>query len=109
MWSKALTYRLKPGYYAQYKKAHDEIWPELANAMTQCEVNMIIHHFEERLYLYMTAPSEEHFERSHTGEIADKWLEYMATMMITDEDGNTILDEMDTAFVFGSYKDVLSS
>ena len=105
----AFKMELQPGQRELYQKRHDEIWPELANAMTQCEVNMIIHHFEERLYLYMTAPSKEHFERSHTGKIADKWLEYMATMMITDEDGKTILDEMDTAFVFGSYKDVLSS
>ena len=103
------TFEIYPDKVDEYKRRHDEIWPELANAMTQCVVNMIIHHFEERLYLYMTAPSEEHFERSHTGEIAEKWLEYMATMMITDEDGKTILDEMDTAFVFGSYKDVLSS
>ncbi len=109
MWSKALTYQLQPGRYAEYKEAHDEIWPELAAAMTEQEVNMIIHHFDDRLYLYMTAPSEAHFERSHTGEVADKWLEYMATMMVTDVEGKTILDEMDTSFVFGSYKDELET
>ena len=83
MWSMALTYQLKPGKYAEYKKAHDELWPELAQAMTENDVNMVIHHHEERLYLYMTAPTEEHFTWSHTGEVADRWLEYMATMMIT--------------------------
>ncbi len=49
MWAKALTYRLKPGRYEEYKKAHDELWPELAAAMTDCEVNMVIHHFDGRL------------------------------------------------------------
>lgn len=107
MWAKALTYRLKPGRYEEYKKAHDELWPELAAAMTACEVNMVIHHFEGRLYLYMTAPSEEHFVRSHTGEVADRWLEFMATMMITDDEGKTIVEEMDMAFVFGSFKSQL--
>ena len=71
------------------------------------DVNMVIHHQEERLYLYMTAPTEEHFTRSHTGEVADRWLEYMATMMITDENGMTVMEEMDMAFAFGRYKDEL--
>ena len=44
MWSKALTYQLKPGRYFEYKKAHDEVWPELAQAMTDNQVNMVIHH-----------------------------------------------------------------
>ena len=107
MWSMALTYQLKPGKYAEYKKAHDELRPELAQAMTENDVNMVIHHHEERLYLYMTAPTEEHFTRSHTGEVADRWLEYMATMMITDENGKTVMEEMDMAFAFGRYKDEL--
>ena len=43
MWSKALTYKLKPGFYPEYKKAHDELWPELAQAMADNQVNMVIH------------------------------------------------------------------
>lgn len=45
----ALTYQLRPGKYAEYKKAHDELWPELAQAMTEIDVSMVIHHHEERL------------------------------------------------------------
>ena len=106
-WSKALTYQLKPGCYAEYKKAHDEVWPELAQAMSDNQVNMVIHHHEERLYLYMTSPTEEHFDRSHTGEVAERWLAYMATLMITDDEGTTIMEEMDMAFAFGRYKEEL--
>jgi len=64
MWSKALTYKLKPGFFPEYKKAHDELWPELAQAIADNQVNMVIHHHQERLYLYMTAPTEEHFTSS---------------------------------------------
>ena len=55
----------------------------------------------------MTAPTEEHFIRSHTGELADRWMEYMATMMLTDDEGKPITEEMDMAFVFGRYKEEL--
>ena len=108
MWSKALTYQLKPGRYPEYKKAHDEVWPQLAQAMADNQVNMVIHHHQERLYLYMTAPPEEHFIRSHTGEVAARWMEYMATMMLTDAEGKTITEEMDMAFAFGRYQQELS-
>ena len=98
MWSKALTYKLKPGFYPEYKKAHDELWPELAQAMADNQVNMVIHHHQERLYLYMTAPTEEHFTCSHTGEVADRYMQYIASMMITDDRGKTIMEEMDMSF-----------
>ena len=111
MWSKALIYKLKPGRYPEYRKVHDkfdELWPELAKAMTENQVNMVILHHEERLHLYVTAPTEEHFTRSHAGEVADRWNEYMATMSVTGSEGETLFEEMDIAFAFGRYRDELA-
>ncbi len=104
MYSTGQTFKLKPGFYADYKKAHDELWPELAESMRANEVNMVIHHHRDRLYMYATAPSREHFERSHAGLEAQRWLKYMATMMETDEQGKSIVEETDLAFVFGAFK-----
>ncbi len=104
MYSTGQTYQLKPGFYDQYKKAHDELWPELAQAMTAEEVNMVIFRYGDRLFLYATAPCKEHLERSHAGQRAQEWLEYMTTMMITGDDGKTIVEEMDMAFSFGAFK-----
>ena len=104
MFSTGQTYQLKPGFYDQYKKAHDELWPELAESMAASEVNMVIYRFGDRLFLYATAPSQEHFEQSHAGARAQEWLDYMATMMVTGEDGKTIVEEMEMAFSFGAFK-----
>jgi len=105
VYSVGMTYQLKdPNLYPEYKKAHDELWPELAEAMQANDVNMIIYHYQGRLFLYATAPSKEHLDRSHEGPVARKWLEYMATLMITDENGKSIMEEMDEAFVFGAIK-----
>ena len=106
MFSKGLTFKLKPGCYPEYKKAHDELWPEMVDAMSANEVNMVIYYYGDRLFLYMTAPSEEHFERSHRGEVADRWAAYMATLMITDDDGKSVMEELEQAFVFGESKDI---
>ena len=104
MFSTGQTFKLKPGCYAEYKKAHDELWPGLAAAMRAHEVNMVIHHYRERLYMYATAPSQEHFEQSHAGDEAQRWSEYMASLMETDDEGKAIVEEMDLAFIFGAFE-----
>ena len=46
MFSMGLTFKLEPGNYPKYKKAHDELWPEMAEAMSANEVNMVIYYYE---------------------------------------------------------------
>lgn len=104
MYAIGLTFKLKPGRYAEYKKAHDDLWPELAAAMAENGVNMVIYCYKDRLFLYATAPTREHLERSHRGEVAERWAAYMATMMETDETGRSIVEEMEQAFAFGDFK-----
>ncbi len=104
MYSTGQTFKLKPGFYADYKKAHDDLWPQMVEAFQANQVNMVIHHHHDRLYMYATAPSKEHFERVHAGAGAKRWLCYMATMMETDEQGNSIVEQMDLAFSFGAFK-----
>ena len=101
MYSIAQTYQLLPGNREKYRKAHDELWPELAEAMAANRVNMVIYRHGDRLFLYATAPSRQHFERSHEGPVARRWLEYMATMMVTDEKGRSIVEELEQVFAFG--------
>jgi len=103
MYSSALTFALKPGCYAEYKKAHDELWPEIAAAMRENGVNMVIHYYEDRLFLYATAPSREALEGSHDSDVAERWQAYMATLMVTGDDGATVVDELETAFTFGEF------
>ena len=103
MYSIGQTFKLKPAYYEDYKKAHDELWPELAAAMSAQQVNMVIYRYADRLFLYATAPSREHYERSYQGSVPQRWAEYMATMMETDADGKSIVEELEQAFAFGAF------
>ena len=103
MYSAGMTFKLKPGHYPEYKKAHDELWPEIAEAMRANEVNMVIYHYHDRLFLYVTAPSQEHLTRSHQGPVAEGWEKYMATMMERDEEGKAIVEDLEQAFVFGAF------
>jgi L-rhamnose mutarotase len=99
------TFALKPGCFAEYKKAHDELWPEIASALRENGVNMVIHYYEDRLFLFATAPNREALSRSHAGEAGVRWHEYMATLMITDSNGDTIVESLETAFKFGEFEE----
>jgi L-rhamnose mutarotase len=103
MYATAVTFQLLPGCLEAYKKAHDQLWPELVEAFHQNEVSMLIYHFEGRLFLYATAPSEEHMKRSHPLGVAEKWSAYMATMMVCDEGGQAIVETLEPAFLFGRF------
>jgi L-rhamnose mutarotase len=105
MFATAQTFALKPGCYAEYKKAHDDLWPEIASAMHENGISMVIHYHEDRLFLFATAPSREALSRSHAGEAGVRWHKYMATLMVTNPDGSTIVDPLETAFKFGEFEE----
>lgn len=103
MYRTAATFALKPGCYEEYKKAHDELWPDLARSMSDNDVNMAIYHHKGRLYMFATAPTQDHWERSRNVPILEKWSKYMATLMVTGADGKAVVEPMDEAFVFGEF------
>lgn len=103
MYRAAMTFSLKPGHYDIYKEAHDGLWPEIADSMSRHQINMVIYHYQGRLFLFATAPSQEHWQRSRDDPRLEKWSTFMATMMVTDDAGKSIVESMDEAFVFGQF------
>ena len=103
IYKSAMTFALKPGCYEEYKRAHDELWPDIADALRENGVSMVIHYYNDRLFLFATAPSQEAMEQSHAGEVMTRWQAYMATLMVTDAGGKTLVEPLENAFVFGDF------
>ena len=103
MFKSAMTFALKPGCYDEYKQAHDELWPEIAEGLSENGISMVIHYHKDRLFLFATAPSQDAMEQSHAGEAMTRWQAYMATLMVTDGEGKTVVDPLETAFAFGDF------
>jgi len=103
MFRTAMTFQLKPDCYDRYKCAHDDLWPDIAASMADDDVSMVIYHYHGRLFMFAVAPSEAHWNRSLQHPMLAKWHAYMATMMITDGDGRSIVEDLDEAFVFGMF------
>jgi L-rhamnose mutarotase len=104
MFSIGLTFKLRPGCYPEYKKAHDELWPAIQRTMAANEINMVIYYYKDRLFLHATAPTREGYERNYDNEAAERWVEYMSNLIETDDQGELIFEEMEEAFSFGEFK-----
>jgi len=85
----AFTMRLKPGAVAEYKKRHDEIWPELSSALRETGVSDYSIFLDEKsLMLFAVQKLSE--GNTATGlphlPIVCKWWEFMSPLMETNSD-----------------------
>jgi L-rhamnose mutarotase len=104
MYTIGLALTLRPGRYDEYKRAHDELWPELANGMRANDVSMAIYRDADRLFVFAAAPSEAHWDRSRQDPILARWDKSMCEFLETDENGKLAFTLLPKAFGFGEFK-----
>jgi len=104
MYTIGLALTLRPGRYEGYKRAHDELWPELAEGMRTNEVNMAIYRDGDRLFIFAAAPTEAHWTRSRQDPTLAAWNKSMAEFLETDPAGNLAVTPLPKAFGFGEFK-----
>lgn len=89
----AFKMKLKPGFEAEYKKRHDEIWPELAQELTRAGVSdYAIFLDEESLTLFAVQKLSDHHTSDLLPEtaIVKKWWSYMADIMEVNPDNSPV-------------------
>lgn len=89
----AFKMQLKPGFEAEYKKRHDEIWPELSAALSDAGISdYSIFLDEETLTLFAVQKLAD----GHTaGALPDhpvvkRWWAYMADLMEVNPDNSPV-------------------
>ena len=85
----AFKMKLKPGRAAEYKKRHDEIWPELAAELKAAGVSdYSIFLDEETLTLFAVQKLSEGNTAAALPDspVVRKWWDYMAPLMETQPD-----------------------
>ena len=97
----AFKLRLKPGVVAEYKKRHDEIWPELKAELKAAGVSdYSIFLDEETLTLFAV---QKLGEKNSAAELPDspivrKWWSYMAPLMEVHPDNSPITKPLKEVF-----------
>jgi L-rhamnose mutarotase len=93
MTSHAFKMKLLPGFEAEYKKRHDEIWPELNKLLTERGVyDYSIFLDEETLILFAVQKVKEGANLTGLTEepVLRKWWNYMGDIMETNPDNSPI-------------------
>jgi L-rhamnose mutarotase len=98
---KAFAMRLKPGFEAEYKRRHDEIWPELAALLKDAGISdYSIFLDPDTLTLFgvqKLAPGNR--ADSLAGEaLMRKWWDYMKDIMDANPDGSPVAVDLREVF-----------
>lgn len=97
----AFTMKLKSGFELEYKKRHDEIWPELSALLSESGIqDYTIFLDRTTLTLFAVQKLAEGFEPEAIPQhpIVKKWWAYMADIMETNPDNSPVTGELQEVF-----------
>lgn len=84
----ASRFRLKAGMQAEYKRRHDEIWPEMLELMRQAGIrNYTIWNDGEDLFGYFEVADFAACSRTiSASEVKKRWDDYMGDLIVQEAD-----------------------
>ena len=89
----AFKMKLFPGYEAEYKKRHDEIWPELSALLKEAgisEYSIFLDEETNSLFGVLKAENPRLLESLPTQAIMQKWWTYMGDIMESNPDHSPV-------------------
>ncbi|MCM4157248.1 L-rhamnose mutarotase [Gramella sp. AN32] len=93
MESKAFKMKLLPGFEEEYKKRHDEIWPELSRLLSERGIyDYSIFLDEETRTLFAVQKLKANADVDNLSEepVLRRWWKYMADIMETNPDSSPV-------------------
>jgi len=87
----AFTMKLKPGFEAEYRRRHDQIWPELVRELEAAGVSdYSIYLDEATLTLFAFQKLKDHHtaDALPSRDVVKRWWTYMADIMDTNPDNS---------------------
>ena len=97
----AFKMKLKPGVVAEYRKRHDEIWPELTRAIRDVGISdYSIFLDEETFTLFAVQKRSDHNTANDLSNhpIVKKWWAYMAPLMEVNSDDSPVCRNLREVF-----------
>lgn len=97
----AFTMQLKPGFEEEYKKRHDEIWPELSELLTKAGVKDYSIFLEESsgcLFAVHWLAEPNNLSTLPEQDIMKKWWAYMGDIMETNPDNSPVVKPLQKVF-----------
>ncbi|OHX64474.1 L-rhamnose mutarotase [Flammeovirga pacifica] len=97
----AFKMKLKPGMKSEYIRRHDLIWPELKALLQEYGINEYFIFLDEEtdiLFAFQKVVGNKNSQDLGHNEVVQKWWEYMADIMITNDDLSPESIELEEVF-----------
>ncbi len=97
----AFKMKLKPGFEKEYKKRHDEIWPDLARELTKAGVSDYSIYFDPEtniLFATQKLSDENSLDQLPRTAIVRKWWDYMSDIMEVNADNSPMAVDLKEVF-----------
>ncbi|MCJ7656280.1 MAG: L-rhamnose mutarotase [Candidatus Atribacteria bacterium] len=97
----AFKMKLKAGYEKEYKKRHDEIWPELKEKLSGAGIyDYSIFLDKETLTLFAVQKLKDNdtVKELPSKEIMKKWWDHMKDIMETNPDNSPVITSLEEVF-----------
>lgn len=88
-------------YFEEYKRRHDELWPEMEHALKEHGAHHYTIFLDKRngqLFAYVEIESEEIWDQLAQTDICRKWWKYMAPLMETNPDHSPVSIDLTEVF-----------
>jgi L-rhamnose mutarotase len=89
----AFKMKLFPGKEAEYKKRHDEIWPELQALLKEngiSEYSIFLDAETNSLFGVLTVTDPKNLDTLPQQEVMQRWWKYMADIMASNSDNSPV-------------------
>lgn len=97
----AFKMKLKPGFEAEYKKRHDEIWPKLVEELTKAGIGDYSIYLDEEtstLFAFQKLSDNNTADKLPKNPVVRKWWDYMSDIMEYNPDNTPVAVELKEVF-----------
>jgi L-rhamnose mutarotase len=97
----AFKMKLYPGFKEEYRKRHNEIWPELAKLLKNegiCNYSIFLDEETNTLFAYQEQSGASSSQDLGQTEIVKKWWKYMADIMESNPDNSPVSIPLEQVF-----------
>lgn len=97
----AFKMKLFKGKEAEYKKRHDEIWPELKNLLKKAGIedySIFLDEETNTLFGVLRVEDETNLDKLPAHQVMQKWWSYMKDLMETNEDNSPVSTRLTEVF-----------
>jgi L-rhamnose mutarotase len=97
----AFKMRLNPGMEAEYRKRHDEIWPELVDLLHKAgasEYSIFLDPETNTLFGVLTRPADHGLASLPDHPVMKRWWAHMADIMTTNPDNSPVQTDLVPVF-----------